>query len=515
MRFAIISVLSLFVVVESLAGYTTPNTGINWNLDSLVVRSGGTLVGAFPNYTMNDTITVSPADRLTFQPGSIISVTAGSGKGFTVLGILRAIGTLTDSIIIKGTTDSAGWYRGFRIEDSAVDSQCVFAYCRIMNAAEGIHCLNSSPTIMNCLFTKNNSNGVRTFTASPTIRNCVFTYNRQSGITVNVNSSPLIENNVFSYNNYQNTGARNAIAVGGQGTNNPIIRGNEFFNQSYYRSGAIGLSTLSASDVCSPLIENNYMHDNSFGVATTAFSPGGVIQPMIRYNRIENNRINPDPMVSGSGITMQAGGPSNAPVITGNRIKGNYWGITVVSSAGLTNSPRPNIGNLTNADTSDDGKNVFENNNNGGVIYQLYNNGTQDIFAQNNNWGTNDSLLVEQWIVHRPDSAVFGTVTYSPFIRLTEARVIAERPSEFALQQNYPNPFNPTTTIQFVVGTYGHTSLRVFDLLGRVVGTLVIGELPAGMHEVAFVAKNLASGVYLYRMRAGEFVEAKKLLLLR
>ncbi|MBI5474046.1 MAG: right-handed parallel beta-helix repeat-containing protein, partial [Ignavibacteriae bacterium] len=316
---------AVFLYSLSFADYTTPNTGINWTLDSLVAYSGGSLTGSFPNYAQNDLITISAADRVVIPPGSIISVTAGSGKGFTVFGTLSAIGTLTDSIIVKGTTDSAGWYRGFRIEDSAVDSLCVFAYCRIMNAAEGVHCLNASPTIRNSLFTKNSSNGVRTFTASPTIRNCVFTFNRQSAITVNVSSSPLIENNIFSYNNYLNTGARNAIAVGGQGTNNPIIRGNEIFNQNYYRAGAIGLSTLTSSDVCNPLIENNYLHDNSFGVATTAFSVGGTIQPMIRYNRIENNRINPDPMVSGSGITMQAGGPSNAPIITGNHIKGNYW----------------------------------------------------------------------------------------------------------------------------------------------------------------------------------------------
>ncbi len=504
---------SCLVAATTFAGYTTPNTGVNWNLDSLVGYSSGTLTGTFPNYTLNDTLTIAANDRVTLRPGSVVSITQGTGKGFTVLGSFRAVGTISDSIIFKGSVDSAGWYRGFRIEDSAVDTACVISYCRIMNATEAVHCLNSSPTISNCLFTKNNANAVRLFAANPTVRNCVFTFNRQSAITANSNSSPLIENNIFSHNNYQNTGPRNAIAVGGQGNNSPTIRGNEIFNRDYFRAGAIGLSTLGSTDICNPIIENNYMHDNSFGVATTAFSPGGTIQPIIRYNRIENNRINPDPQVSGSGITMEAGGPSNAPIITGNLIKGNYWGITCRSSTGLANSPRPNIGNLGNADTSDDGWNIFDNNNNGGVIYQLYNNGTQDLLAQNNYWGSSDSLTVEQWIVHRPDSAVFGRVNYSPFRRLTAANNRELVPSLFVLHQNYPNPFNPTTEISYSIADAGHVSLKVYDLLGRDVRTLVDEELKAGSYYSRFEARELSSGIYFLRLQSGSLVSTKKVVL--
>lgn len=410
--------LSLVLLVISSpvqAGYTTPNTGVRWTLDSLVAHSGGILIGTFPNYTLTDTITIAAFDRLTIHPGSIVTVTQGTGKGFTVFGALWAVGTLTDSIIVKGSVDSAGWHRGFRFEDSSVDTACIIAYARIMNAVEGIHCLNANPTIANTRFTKNSGNGVRCFGASPVIRNCVFEYNRQSAITANVSSSPLIENNLFAHNNYQNTGARNAIAIGGQGSNNPVIRGNEIFNRDYFRAGAISLLTLTSGDVCNAIVENNYLHNNSFGVVVQGLSPGGTLRPIIRYNRIENNRINPDPLVSGSGITVQTGGPTNTPVITGNILRNNYWGVTIVSSAGLANSPQPVLGNTSNADTSDDGWNIFDNNNNGGVIYQLYNNGTSNIFAQNNYWGSADSATVERWIVHQPDSTVFGFVQYRPY----------------------------------------------------------------------------------------------------
>lgn len=503
------------MTVHAFAGYTTPNTGVQWNLDSLVAFSGGTLTGTFPDYTMTDTITIAANDRLTILPGSSITVTQGAGKGFTVFGVLRAIGTVTDSIVMKGSVDSAGWYRGFRFDDTSVDSLCVISYCRIMNAVDAVYCFNANPTISHSLFTKNSTNAIRCFAASPTIRDCVFEYNRQSAITANVNSSPLIEDNLFRYNNYQNTGARNAIAIGGQGTNNPVIRGNEIYNQSYFRAGAISLVTLTGSDVCNAIVEHNYLHNNSFGIVVQGLSAGGTLRPLIRYNRIENNRINPDPLVSGSGITVQTGGPSNSPIITGNILKNNYWGITIVSSAGLNNSPKPVIGDLSNADTTDDGKNRFDNNNNGGTIYQLYNNGTQDIAAQNNYWGSNDSLVIESWIYHRPDSAVFGTVFYSPFLQMTSVNSEPTVPKAFVLHQNYPNPFNPTTTISYQLPTGGHVTLKVFDVLGREVATLVDEVQVLGFKSVKFNADGFASGVYMYRLQAGDLGATKKILLMR
>jgi hypothetical protein len=86
-------------------------------------------------------------------------------------------------------------------------------------------------------------------------------------------------------------------------------------------------------------------------------------------------------------------------------------------------------------------------------------------------------------------------------------------PTEFALDQNYPNPFNPATTIHFAVPKGGPVSLKVYDLLGREVATLVSQELGAGYFTVRWQAE-VASGTYVYRLQAGEFVESKKMILL-
>jgi plastocyanin len=87
--------------------------------------------------------------------------------------------------------------------------------------------------------------------------------------------------------------------------------------------------------------------------------------------------------------------------------------------------------------------------------------------------------------------------------------------NKFKLQQNYPNPFNPTTRISFSIPSSAFTSLKVYDIIGNEVATLVNEQKPAGTYEVEFNAKQLSSGVYLYRLQAENFITTKKFLLMK
>lgn len=87
--------------------------------------------------------------------------------------------------------------------------------------------------------------------------------------------------------------------------------------------------------------------------------------------------------------------------------------------------------------------------------------------------------------------------------------------SNFKLEQNYPNPFNPTTTISWQSPVSSWQILKIYDVLGKEVATLVDGYQPAGMYEVEFDAVNLPSGIYFYQLKAGDFVETKKMILLK
>ena len=92
---------------------------------------------------------------------------------------------------------------------------------------------------------------------------------------------------------------------------------------------------------------------------------------------------------------------------------------------------------------------------------------------------------------------------------------VTNLPSSIQLEQNYPNPFNPNTKISYQLPVSSVVSLKVYDLLGREVATLVDGRMSAGNHHVTFDASGLASGVYLYRISAGNFVQTKRMLLVK
>jgi hypothetical protein len=88
-------------------------------------------------------------------------------------------------------------------------------------------------------------------------------------------------------------------------------------------------------------------------------------------------------------------------------------------------------------------------------------------------------------------------------------------PNNFYLEQNYPNPFNPTTNIGFKIADRGFVSLKVFDVLGNEVATLISEEKSPGSYEVSFNAAEFGSGVYIYSLRAGSFAQTKKMILLK
>ncbi len=100
----------------------------------------------------------------------------------------------------------------------------------------------------------------------------------------------------------------------------------------------------------------------------------------------------------------------------------------------------------------------------------------------------------------------------SQTIGITNISSIAK---EFSLSQNYPNPFNPNTKINFSIPKSDYVSLRVYDMLGREVKVLVSENLSAGEYQTDFNAKGLASGMYYYSLRAGEYVDVKKMVLVK
>jgi ligand-binding sensor domain-containing protein len=161
------------------------------------------------------------------------------------------------------------------------------------------------------------------------------------------------------------------------------------------------------------------------------------------------------------------------------------------------------------------GANLFVGTLSGGGVFRSTNNG---ISWANVSEGL-DVIWINKLMVDTP--YVFAATAYGVWRRpLSEVVAgvddIQDAPvSHFTLFQNYPNPFNPTTEIRFSIPKFSFVNLRIFDLLGRKVATLVNDQCRAGTCSVKWDAHNLPSGVYFYQLRTGFFVETKKLLLMK
>jgi hypothetical protein len=148
-------------------------------------------------------------------------------------------------------------------------------------------------------------------------------------------------------------------------------------------------------------------------------------------------------------------------------------------------------------------------------VYRSTNNG--------DNWTEISTGLPDAYInslTVNTDGYIFaGTLNHGVY-RSSESTTSIENdninsPATFALEQNYPNPFNPSTSIQYRVSNNSQVSIKVYDVLGNEVATLVNEQKPVGTYEVKFNAAGLSSGIYLYKLQAGSMVETKKMLLLK
>jgi hypothetical protein len=122
-----------------------------------------------------------------------------------------------------------------------------------------------------------------------------------------------------------------------------------------------------------------------------------------------------------------------------------------------------------------------------------------------------------EWVLYNKDSAGVSQIygRKKQIMINSVSKIGNSVPDKFSLSQNYPNPFNPSTNIKFQIANNKYVLLKVFDVIGREVQTLVNEKLKPGEYEVTFDGSALPSGVYFYKLTAGEFTQTKKLILLK
>lgn len=410
-------VLLLFTLVYSLSGmanYNTPGTGVKWTLINLVENSNGNVTMVGSDYFVNDTVYILQNDTLSITTDVIVKFAAATQ--FDVNGVI--IVEPPTSVVFTAQNPATG-FNGLRIDSShtSVLKKFTLEYATCLRLGDANVRIDSS------VFQFNNRNNttsfgdgsISLFRSAPLITNTRFVNNERSAIQggSNISNAPKIIGCFFMGNNTtnQNRPQINLGATSATGSDTTKILNNQILRAST-RSGAIGF--LPAGNVYA-VISGNVIKNNRYGIT---FNGGSNINAMVSYNVIDSNNTEGDPLLGGSGISFSGGSSTSHQkvIVTGNLIRWNLWGITIGSTT-TGGGAMPNLGNVSNADTSDDGKNFFLNNTNASTPFiDLYNNNVDNIEAQNNNWGTNDLNVVETKIFHQPDNSALGLVNYTSIL---------------------------------------------------------------------------------------------------
>lgn len=391
--------LALFLISESYANYTTPGTGVSWNLDSLVNNSSGSVTVSGSDYFFNDTLTISSSDTIKILTNVIMKFK--TGVFIDINGILIVNPPDSAKITAQDTTLK---FLGLKFEDLSDGSVLKKLIMEYGNAIRMLDCnilIDSCTLRYNTLSSSFSSGAISFFRSNSIVSNCTIFRNRRAAIVsgANIASSPQILNNIIYENNSDNANVPQ-INFGATGSAPMIIRGNTITGL-FTNCG--GISFLPVGSIPNAIIENNIIKHNRYGIAIA----GGNSNIYINNNIIDSNNIQGDPNLGGSGINFNGSATQNS-IVTRNIIRGNLWGITVQSTA------KPNMGDLSSPDTTDIGLNQIYGNGNSGQIYDLYNNTVDSLKAENNYWGTPDLDSVEAHIFHKPDNASLGKVDYLP-----------------------------------------------------------------------------------------------------
>jgi len=277
--------------------------------------------------------------------------------------------------------------------------------------------LNSSLHADNCTFTlyngKLSSSGTISFNAScdgNIIENCYFLENTLNAIG-NGATNPvgiIIRNNLLWHNVTANRN-KPQINLTCAGDYDVHIINNEVIGGQYNFSGGIGVSNMMGMGHTGTVyIENNYIADNRYG-----FTSIGSVDCVIKNNTMINNCYETNPNNGGSCVSIYDSSSSSNIYMEGNWMEGGLWGITVPTGA-----PNINLGKVEdpNADDYNPGNNTFVNNGNGGVLYDLFNNGNGTIWAQGNTWNVTEQTQenIEEVIYHQVDDPSKGLVIFMP-----------------------------------------------------------------------------------------------------
>lgn len=409
-----VSAITLAGATSVYADYTTPNEGTTYTFESLskIADSGVSKDGS--TYTVASNITISGKDVLKMEEDATIKLANDvliqiNGGGFFNAPNKAVITRAAEDAVPQGI-----YFFSDTISGGVTNIDFEYAGVKVF-ASEPVKD-NTVIAVKNCNFTNVTNSlstvGVVAIGANDMeiiVENCTFTDCQVPGVgsSANMYCKTTVKNCTFDdcANLNKNTPMIN-LTVGGDYP--VLIEGNTVIGAKRTMVGGIGVSNM-LSDPRSNKVSmiGNKVNDCRYGLTTI-----GNMDVTINDNILINNCYETNPMNGGSAISVYDPYLKQTVYAKGNHLEGSLWGVTVIGCKSV------NFGKVDDPTAADynPGGNVFKDNGNGGVLYDLYNNSANTVYAQCNTWNvaTQDAESIESVIFHKNDDANLGEVIYLP-----------------------------------------------------------------------------------------------------
>lgn len=408
MRKILLTIMTVMTTLAAVAdNFTTAGDGTTWTMTRLAQTDGTGVTVDEKTFTMASNVVIAAGDAFKIEEG--ITVRMGDRVTLRIEG--EADFAADDRVLFTAIDETVQPYGIYMQNDTkrATFRNIDFEYAGLKNFS------TAGADIADCSFTRHNgisgtsALSMGTNGASFTISGCTFTECAKSAIggAANYLNPVTITGCTFTANGTANanTPQLNITTAENVTIKDCVIVG----APEHTKVGGIVVSNLvNLTGELNTLIENCEIRNNRFGVATYCEQTATIRNNVIVSNKYETNAMN-----GGSGINIYDPYMTQTITVTGNYIEDNLWGITVIGGRNV------NIGK-TEDPTADDynpGLNVFLNNGNGGVTYDLYNNSANTVYAQGNYWksvASQDQESIETVVFHKNDNPALGEVIFMP-----------------------------------------------------------------------------------------------------
>lgn len=394
--------------IEVTEEFMTDGKGMTYSFEQLAALPAGVVSGSDGTYTVKANISIAENDILTIKGTSAVLV--DDGVSITILGELDFNAEESAEIRPSGS-EATPKYLYLTENAGGSISNMKFINMPIRNYGE------KPLTVSDCELTGIRQNYAAINLGSPaltTVTGCKFTDNSYPAISGGANiASPLIFKDNYLEGNSNDCRNRPHINVTVGGEGDVEIVGNTIIGPGEITmNGGIAVANmLGISGSNKVLIEGNKVSDCRYGITTN-----GVMNVRIIDNELVNNKWDSNPMTGGSGVSIYNSAGGQRVYMSGNLIKGHLWGITNIGDVNKGTGPSLNLGNHTTSEGDDynPGGNIFEDNGNNGVLYDLYNNCPLTVYAQGNTWNVEvqDRESIEEVIFHKNDDEKLGEVIF-------------------------------------------------------------------------------------------------------